>query len=804
MKNTAEIKKNPPSFRSEHWLHLFSEGISILTFIVGAAVLVGWAFDIEFLKSVFPGLVTMKANTAFCFMLAGVGLWFSQSERANTRLFRVISRVCFFIVAFVGLLTLSEYLFGWNLGIDQLLFKEPAGDIHTVNIGRMAPDTAICFVLFAVGSWIVYDMSRNRRLILIAGLISSLMLIIFALPAILLYSLLGFVLLGWWNLTPMALHTAIIFLVLGVVIILKTLRRGFAPRVSQFSKNLLVSGVLVIILTVVFFLYIQSRQQENYAQLLRFQSFRLVDELRQSSDDLTRMVRTYAVTGDPVYKQYYQDILDIRNGKKSRPEEYWRVYWDLVLSGSPVPRPESRQSISLLKLIQQVGFTKDEFRKLVKANANSDRLTTPEFEAMKLVESLGPESGANRHKAIQMLYDKEYHEAKYGIMKPIDECFEMVDRRTLATVKNVNYRSMILKWMFIVFGLGLILVLFRTYAALRETLGDSLDNVHAQIRKIGSGDFSSPIEMKDLKKNSVLGWLLQTQTKLRAYSDERQKAQEGLARQAIDLNISLKEALKSREILKSMLDDNNQVRGSLEERIAELKRAQNMLLQSEKLASLGRLAADIAHEINNPLMIIFGNAQLSLMIESVNAEVKNNLQIIMEESQKAKTIMQRLLRFSKPSKGQVCDVNINHSIESVISLQGKQLESANIEIKREHGNNLAAISIDEQLMQEVFVNLINNAKEAMPKGGAITIKTSLDGDYLRIDFKDTGPGMSEAAIKRLFEPFFTTKEQGTGLGLSICYGIVKAHNGELRVESQLNQGTVATIMLPRGGGNKII
>ncbi|MEI6862991.1 MAG: ATP-binding protein [Candidatus Omnitrophota bacterium] len=525
---------------------------------------------------------------------------------------------------------------------------------------------------------------------------------------------------------------------------------------------------------------------------MRIHSLLLADELRQSSDDLTRMVRTYAVTGDPVYKQHFQNILDIRNGKKSRPEEYWRVYWDLVLPGSPVPRPQSRQSISLLNLMRQAGFTKDEFLKLEEANANSDRLTTPEFEAMKLIESLGPESKASREKAIQMLHDKAYHEAKYGIMKPIDECIEMIDRRTSAAVKNADYHTGILLWIFIAFGLGLVLMLFRTYTALSETLGDSLDNVYLQIRKIGAGDFSSSIEMKNLMENSVMGWLLQTQTKLRAYSDESKKAREELAQ-------AFKAETKNREILTSMLDDNNQVRQKLEKSLENLKLSQDKFIQSEKLASLGRLISDISHEVNNPLMIISANAQFAIMSGSVSDKLKDKLELIVKECQRAADIIHRTLKFAKPSKGEAKEVKIGDSLEAVVNIVKMQFEMAKVNIERNYPNIPVIISVDNQLIQEVFMNILNNAKEAMPDGGTIAIIVSLEGDFVRIDFKDTGCGISEDDKKRLFEPFFTTKEKGTGLGLSICYGIIKAHNGEIRLESQFNKGATVTVLLPLKG-----
>ncbi|MFH1799393.1 MAG: ATP-binding protein [Candidatus Omnitrophota bacterium] len=210
----------------------------------------------------------------------------------------------------------------------------------------------------------------------------------------------------------------------------------------------------------------------------------------------------------------------------------------------------------------------------------------------------------------------------------------------------------------------------------------------------------------------------------------------------------------------------------------------------------------MAHEVNNPLMIISGNAQLSLLDGTLNEKTKNNLEIIHEECNRAKDIIQRLLKFSRPAKGEQKETDMNQSIESVTKLIEHQFSLSDIEIKKNLNKNLPIITIDEKQIQEVLMNLLNNAKEAMPDGGTIDISTSLEQDFLRIDIKDSGIGMSEETRSKLFEPFFTTKEKGTGLGLSVCHGIVKAHNGELKLESQPGKGTLATVLLPiRGGGN---
>ena len=235
----------------------------------------------------------------------------------------------------------------------------------------------------------------------------------------------------------------------------------------------------------------------------------------------------------------------------------------------------------------------------------------------------------------------------------------------------------------------------------------------------------------------------------------------------------------------------------------ELRESQGQLVHSSKLASLGRLIADMAHEVNNPLMVVSGRAQLSLMEDIKNEEVKKNLKTIYEQSQKAKDIIQRLLRFSKPSKREFKDMDINKSVEEIVSMIEHQFALDNIKIRRSYVAKSPFASIDEKQLQEVFMNLLTNARDAISGEGIIEVMTSCERDFISINIKDSGSGMSEDTLAKIFDPFFTTKEKGTGLGLPVCYGIVKAHGGELKYESIPGEGTIATILLPiakEGGG----
>ncbi|MBX9635871.1 MAG: PAS domain S-box protein [Magnetospirillum sp.] len=198
------------------------------------------------------------------------------------------------------------------------------------------------------------------------------------------------------------------------------------------------------------------------------------------------------------------------------------VYWDLVLVDAVDAKAEKNLAIPLLELMKRAGFTASEFGKLAEAKANSDQLTATEFEAMALVES---GVGANRAKASGMLHDEAYHQAKAAIMRPINEFFVLVDNRTLAAVRDAEDVAMMFRIIFIFFIAAALLFIWRTYRDARATLGGSVDDIHAQITRIGQGDFSSAITVAPGTENSVLAGLAEMQAKLNALEAQRGQAE---------------------------------------------------------------------------------------------------------------------------------------------------------------------------------------------------------------------------------------------------------------------------------------
>jgi two-component system, NtrC family, sensor kinase len=234
------------------------------------------------------------------------------------------------------------------------------------------------------------------------------------------------------------------------------------------------------------------------------------------------------------------------------------------------------------------------------------------------------------------------------------------------------------------------------------------------------------------------------------------------------------------------------------ERTREIKQMQTQLIRSEKLVSLGRLVAGITHEINNPLTGILMFANLTRESPQLDPTLKSDIDVIINEAQRCAKIVKGLLDFSRESIPQMKPASLNNVMEATLTLIGRQSSFHNIDIIRDYQPDLPLMSIDENQMEQVFINILLNASQSMSGGGRITIQTYTDDAvYACIKITDTGAGISEENLGKIFDPFFTTKsDKGMGLGLSVSYGIIERHGGKIEVQSKLNEGTAFTIKLP--------
>jgi len=255
--------------------------------------------------------------------------------------------------------------------------------------------------------------------------------------------------------------------------------------------------------------------------------------------------------------------------------------------------------------------------------------------------------------------------------------------------------------------------------------------------------------------------------------------------------------------LRAMKADLEEWGRTLEEKVRqrsdELAAMQARVAQSERLASLGMLAAGVAHEINNPLGAILSLTALTLEDTPPSDPNRENLVEVLNQSQRCRGIVKGLLDFSRQSKGNMEPLDLNALLNDTLSLLSKQAQFFNIRIVKELDPNLPAVIGDRSQFQQVFMNLLINAVQAMQEKGVITITTrGIPGGDVEVLLSDTGRGIPPDQIDLIFDPFFSTKESGhgTGLGLSIAYGIVSNHRGTITVQSEVDKGTTFTIRVP--------
>ncbi|MFQ5882894.1 MAG: nitrogen regulation protein NR(II) [Candidatus Methylomirabilales bacterium] len=263
------------------------------------------------------------------------------------------------------------------------------------------------------------------------------------------------------------------------------------------------------------------------------------------------------------------------------------------------------------------------------------------------------------------------------------------------------------------------------------------------------------------------------------------------------------------------------------EDVTERVQLERIARQSEKMAAVGTLAAGIAHEINNPIGIISSRVELMLMEAretGLPPEVTKDLQVVEKHAGRVAKITRGLLSFSRQAPWKFIEVDVNQVVEEALLLVEKQLAKEQIALEKKLAPDLPEIRGSPNHLEQVLVNLLTNAREAMPGGGTLRVSTTvhrapltddrtgedqigrrssvIDQPWVEIQITDTGPGIRTELLPRIFDPFFTTKEQGTGLGLSISYGIVREHGGTITVEGRPEEGSTFTIRLPIQRGSR--
>ncbi len=305
------------------------------------------------------------------------------------------------------------------------------------------------------------------------------------------------------------------------------------------------------------------------------------------------------------------------------------------------------------------------------------------------------------------------------------------------------------------------------YLLTRKYICDPIQSLLEQTKALSKGDLTARIERTAQDEIGELG---------RSFNEMA----ENLAQAQLELK-----------------DWGNTLEQKVEKRTEEIHAMQDQLLRSAKLASMGELVAGIAHEINNPLTGILMFASLSAKNPDLPPQVKDNLELIVSETGRCAKIVRGLLEFARESIPEKKLDSINRIIRQTLELVAQQTIFQDVKIHCHYEEALPQLAVDADQLQQVFLNMLINAGQAMPNGGRLSISTALVEDAVRIVIEDSGVGISQDDMNRIFDPFFSTKAQtGFGLGLSVSYGIIRNHGGRVDVESDPGQGTRFSIFLP--------
>lgn len=516
------------------------------------------------------------------------------------------------------------------------------------------------------------------------------------------------------------------------------------------------------------------------SQERRFRSQLLAEELSQSSEELTRMARSYVATGDPIYERYYLEILAIRNGESPRPQNYSPAYWHL-LAAKELPSMTQGETVSLHELMQREGLSERELNLLRQAQANSDELVKIERRAFAAIKGRYDDGqGAftvirepDRDFAMDLLYDDRYVAAKASIMIPIQHFRNAIGERTKMALENLqlNQKNQILLLMLLIV-FSLVGVLFIS-AYIRRAVLHPLAQLGRCADEISKGDYGSHCDIRSGNELTDLGAHF---NRMAQYIERDFTAR----LQAEDEIRKLNEALENK----------------VKERTRQLLAAQEALAHEEKLIMLGQVADALGHELRHPLGVM-SNAvyYLKSVLNDTDTATREYLGILKEAIADMERIVSNLLdaiRFKQPHPEPVEVAGLIEQTLRVCSVP------ATVTVRRNVPADIPVIHVDPMHLHHILWNLIVNGVAAMPQGGMLEISVNADtqAKLISISIKDSGIGMTPDQLDKLFQPYFATGARHIGLGLVVVKSLIQANGGQVEVISSPGEGSTFTVMLP--------
>jgi PAS domain S-box-containing protein len=618
---------------------------------------------------------------------------------------------------------------------------------------------------------------------------------------------------------------------------------------------LIIAEIVFIAVLVTSTIYVLTLQNQAHKQLdkaiqLRHTSFSLADQLRQSSDDLTRMVRTYAATGESRFEDYFHAILDIRAGKAPRPENYDRIFWDFKIVEKTDVAPSDGEMISLKELMAQAGITDSELQLLSEAERRSNELVKLENEAMFAMKGILKDTQGNytlrgdqdQRLATDILFSKEYHLAKKNIMTPINDFLAAVETRTQKTltkaqnkIQHLSTRSTYLYFLLV----GIVPILVYTIRKQQKIAASGLRESEEKFRLLlnstaeaiygldikGNCTFCNPACVGILgyeRENDLLGknmyeLIHHYRPEGTEYPEKEGKAYlpflkgEGVHVDGevfwradgsqFDAEYCSYPIFKGEDVIGSVVTFHD---------ISERKKVRADLVEAKKIAEKANAAksdflANISHEIRTPITVFIGAIEY---LREINKDPKCRevLDLASISSNRLFVLLNDVLDHSKIEAHQM---EVNNESFNLKKRLNETIEMMKDRAKKKHltlslhvlPSVPEEVSTDPHRLDQILLNLIGNAIKFTNEGD-VTVKVERHGDHLEISVSDTGIGISKDKLKEIFESFrqvdssSTRRHGGVGLGLAISKGLTELMGGSISAHSELGRGSVFSFTLP--------
>ncbi|MGE0051283.1 MAG: response regulator [Arcobacter sp.] len=525
-----------------------------------------------------------------------------------------------------------------------------------------------------------------------------------------------------------------------------------------FMLLFILNTVSFISVAVVINKYQKSTINLEDAYNMQYKSLILADELRQSSDDLTRMARTYVITGNSMYEEQYKTVLAIRNGELPRPKRYNGIFWDFLSIDGSIPKLDG-EKIPLRELMKNANFPESELNMLFTSQNESDDLTKLEHKAMNAIKGIFLDKDGNytiKGKpdfalARELMHSKEYHEAKIRIMEPLDRFYKAFENRTKqkvdearATVKELEfYVNVIVLFSIVFFLMSFFIILFRIVYP--------IDLLRRVMLKLSKNDMS--VEIDKNKFDDEVGDMIGA---VEIFKENTQK----------------------------LLTSEHQIKQAMQEATTANK-AKSIFL------------ARMSHELRTPLNAILGFT--NILQKSMNATTveKENLNVIKRSADHLLNIINEILELSKIEAGKMelslKNFNLFELIKEIEDIFAFRCENKGLKFKIETLNLPKYIKADEQRLRQILINLLGNSLK-FTNEGEISLYIYELNKKLFFEVKDSGIGIDKSNLEKVFKPFEQVKQdnytqQGTGLGLSITKELVSLMGGNIYLKSQVGVGS---------------